>query len=651
MKLSLKPLMRMIKPWKKTAIAIAPRVVKGAGLLFLLGFCWAVFAPQTIQYDFGVRQSCRFSPRVLPQISRVESKDPFEVTRPSSMAIGGVVLYANTVCARAIAAPPPEATSIYAERLFGWKLAGHSLRIATGAYPQLALHSEERHTIPPQDTLRIPLSEPDATFAYAVKHKSVTGSCARSTQEVACDLNSLRLSYAKQYELEIVRQFNNKPVAIAAAVPVTTLTPTKIVKTSITSGTTVFKKPRQIVIVTDKQLKSAGEVELTTKQGEKVTRLATKTSVDNRSIKIDLEKQLPRKRDFTLRLRAVAALDGSGLAKDVFELPFKTSGGPQVSDVNIGASDVALHPTIVLGFDQNLKPRQKVSSNVTFKVQGKERDVTVEVRGNQLVIRPLAALPLCASFTIAVDDNVQSEFGVAGDSAWSKTSRTTCYTTFSIGTSVQGRVITAYQFGSGANPIVYIGALHGDELNTNRLMNYWIDELNSNPDRLPKRSLVIIPSASPDGVASGSRFNARVIDLNRNFPASDWKQMVTSPGNSTPRPLGGPRPLSEPESKALASYIQRVRPRMLLTFHSAAAIVEANEAGDSVAVGAAYAARAGYTAIPRSQNNVFEYDTTGALEDWMRTALGWPALLVELRTHNYSEFDQNRDALWYSTGL
>jgi g-D-glutamyl-meso-diaminopimelate peptidase len=110
---------------------------------------------------------------------------------------------------------------------------------------------------------------------------------------------------------------------------------------------------------------------------------------------------------------------------------------------------------------------------------------------------------------------------------------------------------------------------------------------------------------------------------------------------------GGPSPLSEPESKALANFVQAKQPRLLLTYHSHAGVVEANEAGDSVALAASYAAKAGYSAIPTSSiGNTFDYSTTGALEDWMKDDLGLPAFVIELQSPTADEFTRNRAAMW-----
>src|SRR6266576_3919121 len=63
--------------------------------------------------------------------------------------------------------------------------------------------------------------------------------------------------------------------------------------------------------------------------------------------------------------------------------------------------------------------------------------------------------------------------------------------------------------------------------------------------------LWLIPNMNPDGAARGTRDNADRVDLNRNFPFR-WRHLAT-PGS---RFYSGPKPSSEPESRAIEAFIR-----------------------------------------------------------------------------------------------
>jgi hypothetical protein len=84
----------------------------------------------------------------------------------------------------------------------------------------------------------------------------------------------------------------------------------------------------------------------------------------------------------------------------------------------------------------------------------------------------------------------------------------------------------------------------------------------------------IIRIASPDGAAGGTRANNRGVDLNRNFPTSDWQR--TSRG----RNFSGPSAGSEPETRAIASFIRTYRPVLSVWFHQVGPMVDPHPLGN-----------------------------------------------------------------------
>ena len=97
--------------------------------------------------------------------------------------------------------------------------------------------------------------------------------------------------------------------------------------------------------------------------------------------------------------------------------------------------------------------------------------------------------------------------------------------------------------------------------------------------------LWLIPDMNPDGVAAGTRVNADHVDLNRNFP---WRWLP--PSRRADR-HSGPRPLSEPESSVVHRLLLRLRPRLVIWYHQALALVD--ESGGSLALERRYAALVG----------------------------------------------------------
>ena len=137
-------------------------------------------------------------------------------------------------------------------------------------------------------------------------------------------------------------------------------------------------------------------------------------------------------------------------------------------------------------------------------------------------------------------------------------------TQLAVGTSIEGRPITADRYGTpGGRRVLVIGVIHGDEDAGVAI----IDELRERdvPDGV---ELWVIESMNPDGQADQNRQNANQVDLNRNFPHK-WG-VIGEPGNSQ---YAGTGPASEPETQAMVNLITQLRPDIAVWYHQDANLI------------------------------------------------------------------------------
>jgi hypothetical protein len=218
-----------------------------------------------------------------------------------------------------------------------------------------------------------------------------------------------------------------------------------------------------------------------------------------------------------------------------------------------------------------------------------------------------------------------------------------------IGFSVSGRPIEVYTFGNGPNRRMIVAGIHGGyEWNTIALADELITHINEHPEVIPNDStLYILRNLNPDGDARDHGIDGRVndhgVDLNRNFPtnwAADWdRDGCWNYGPTT----GGTSPASEPETRALMTFLQSHRVQVLISYHSAAlGIFPGGEPWEqkSIEFAEKLSAVTYYPFPPIDTGCKF----TGTLADYA-VSLGAVSVDMELATHKYTDFTRNLRAL------
>ncbi len=129
-----------------------------------------------------------------------------------------------------------------------------------------------------------------------------------------------------------------------------------------------------------------------------------------------------------------------------------------------------------------------------------------------------------------------------------------------LGKSVRGRPITAWHMANAADgrrkgpTVVLIATMHGNEGAPRQILR----SLRGGK-AIHGVDLWLVPVYNPDGLARHHRRNAHGVDLNRNYPYR-WADLD---GNYE----SGPRPASEPETRAMMRFLRKIRPDYILSFH------------------------------------------------------------------------------------
>jgi succinylglutamate desuccinylase len=226
--------------------------------------------------------------------------------------------------------------------------------------------------------------------------------------------------------------------------------------------------------------------------------------------------------------------------------------------------------------------------------------------------------------------------------------------------SVSGKEFNVYQFrqksgGGGATSATHRflvqGGLHGNELTTSEFV-LWLARRYAQGisplNKLENAEIDFLPHANPDGSHQHSRYNARGVNLNRNFDVM-WGITRENPGEKS---------FSEPETRAIRSLFKARKYTAAVDVHgyinwlvapSSPEDVRANGGRPSRKLMAMYAAwiadlRREMRLLPTYQLKTgAQLGDGGAFEDWAMWSEGTLAYCLELASFQRYESAYRRD--------
>ncbi len=175
--------------------------------------------------------------------------------------------------------------------------------------------------------------------------------------------------------------------------------------------------------------------------------------------------------------------------------------------------------------------------------------------------------------------------------------------------------------------VLILGVFHGDEQDGEYLIREYI---KLNP-KIYKNRLIFIPVVNETGKVQNRRVNKNGVDLNRNFPTSNWELSKVKDDY-----FGGEYKGSEIETRQLVKIIEHFNPNCILSLHQPYRCVNFDGPYDeTLKIAQKVSQINGY----KIQENI-GYPTPGSFGTYCGIELRIPTITLELPEN------ENKNTLW-----
>ena len=614
-------------------------------VLLALLYGWIFIIPTNVQFSYADKETCVPWLTIAPTLQwQRANKDDFKVTLKDTVTVFGVPVFGRTACVSPTSAPEEERTKISIGP-FGLPIFSKTFGVNVKAMPTAQVAGLRNKEISAVKPLTVPLSEKDVTYTYTLRYGEKVAGCKPVDKGISCTVSQLELEPSTAYELQLHRGYEQEKSQTISSIPIKTLTAVQLVDSTVKNDATVYDKPADFRFTFDRQLEAV-KGQLISLGGDKSAIRATFV-VEGMTVIVTPKQTMARNASYQLVLEQVTGKDGGSLA-DPLTTTLTLSGGPKVTSVSIGAALVPQNAQVTVDFDQALK--SDIAIEKFARVVGVNGSVS-KVSDTRITFS-ISGAALCSAFSLSIDKGLPSGSNdETSAEAWKFDSRIVCGYYSVIGYSVRGRAIVSYTFGTGASTVLFTGGMHGSEPSGTSTMQAWVNYLQANGHKIPAgKRVVVVPNTNPDGIAAGSRNNVNNVNIDRNFPASNWRPDIDTASGTLPTG-GGTSAGSEPETQALIALTRQLRPVLEVSFHAQGSLVGANQYGNSVSVGMMYAGMVGYNTMIGNAEEVMGYSITGEYEDWMGQEMGIPAILIELPTSSGNYINSQLNALMKTLSL